>query len=72
MAILKAKEIVKMDKKTREEKLKELKMELIKANVTAQKTNAKTKEIKKSISRILTTINQDRLTKSDRDKVKNK
>jgi len=66
MAILKAKEIVNMDKKAREEKLKDLKMELIKANVAANKTNAKTKEIKRAISRILT------FTKSDKDKVKNK
>jgi ribosomal protein L29 len=54
MAVLKFKEIKSMDKKSRESKLKELKMELIKANVSANKTNAKTKEIKKAIARILT------------------
>ncbi|MCX8158696.1 MAG: 50S ribosomal protein L29 [Candidatus Pacearchaeota archaeon] len=57
MAILKFKEIAKMDKKELESKLKDLKIELIKANITSQKQNAKTKEIKKAISRILTFIN---------------
>jgi ribosomal protein L29 len=54
MAVLKSKEIVKMSPKERSEKLKELKMELVRANVTANKTNAKTKELKRAISRILT------------------
>lgn len=57
MAILRAKDVAKMSKKDRDEKLKELKMELIKANVTANKTNAKTKEIKKAISRLITINN---------------
>ena len=54
MAILKAKEIEKMSDKERESKLTDLKMELVKANVTAHKTNAKTKEIKRAIARIIT------------------
>ena len=54
MAIIKSKEISKMSPKERLEKLKELKFELVKANVTANKTNAKTKEIKRAISRLLT------------------
>lgn len=54
MAILKAKDAKKLSPKERQEKLKELKLELVKANVTANKTNAKTKEIKRAISRILT------------------
>ncbi len=54
MALLKSKDIQKMEKKERESKLSELKMELVKANVTANKTNAKTKEIKRAISRLLT------------------
>ena len=70
MAILKAKEIANMDKKSREEKLRELKMELIKANVTAHKTNAKTKEIKRAISRILTIIKNNKITKSNEQEVK--
>ena len=54
MAILRAKEIAKLNAKDREGKLKDLKMELIRANVAANKTNAKTKEIKRTISRLLT------------------
>ena len=54
MAILRAKDIEKMDQKTRKEKLKDLKMELVKANVAANRTNAKTKEIKRAIARLIT------------------
>lgn len=57
MALLKYKEIEKMNDKQRESKLKELRLEIIKANVTANKTNAKTKEIKRAISRLLTYSN---------------
>ena len=66
MAVLKAKEVARMDKKTRDSKLKELKMELIKANVSANKQNAKTKEIKKAIARILTwkRINEENIKKT--------
>ena len=53
MTVLKSKDIVKMPAKEREEKLKELKMELIK-NITSKKTKVQTKEIKKAIARILT------------------
>ena len=58
MAIIRHSEIVKMNEKEREEKLKDLKLELIKSNVAANKTNSKTKEIKKAISRILTIKSQ--------------
>ncbi|MBS3098977.1 50S ribosomal protein L29 [Candidatus Pacearchaeota archaeon] len=54
MAILRAKEIEKMTREGMEEKLIELKKELIRANVAANRTNAKTKEIKRTISRLLT------------------
>ncbi len=63
MTLLKFKEIQKMDKKNIGEKLKELKFELVKANVTANKANAKTKEIKKAIARILTFNTQSVLEK---------
>ncbi|MEK6935574.1 MAG: 50S ribosomal protein L29 [Nanoarchaeota archaeon] len=53
MAVLKSKDIVKMPLKEREQKLKELKMELIK-NRASKKTKVQTKEIKKAIARILT------------------
>ena len=53
--ILKARDIKNMNKEGREEKLKELKMELIKKNVASNKASKiKTKEIKKAIARILT------------------
>jgi len=53
MPALKAKEIQKMNKSERERKLKELKIELVKAR--ASKTgNSKIREIKKIIARILT------------------
>ncbi len=54
MALLKISEIKNMDKKSRNEKIKELRFELIKANVTANKATAKTKEIKKTIARLIT------------------
>ena len=54
MALLRYKDILKMEKKELKQKLDELKLELVKANVTANKQNAKTKELKKAIARILT------------------
>jgi ribosomal protein L29 len=63
MAILRQKDIVKMTDKERETKLSELKMELVKAGVTANKQNAKTKEIKRAISRLLTYKNANTSTK---------
>lgn len=54
MALLKNDVIIKMDSKERAGKLKELKFELTRANVAANRTNAKTKEIKRAISRLIT------------------
>ncbi|MEK6800819.1 MAG: 50S ribosomal protein L29 [Nanoarchaeota archaeon] len=54
MTILKYKDLSNISKADLEEKLKDLKLELVKANVTANKSNSKTKEIKKAISRLLT------------------
>ena len=54
MALLKIKDAVKMTEKERKEKLKDLKFELVKSNVTANKAGAKTKEIKRAISRLMT------------------
>lgn len=54
MAILKSKDIVKMNEQEKKTKLAELRFELIKANLTANKQNAKTKEIKRAISRLMT------------------
>jgi len=52
MAILKAKDISKMSEKERKEKIKELKVELIRNKLGKSKANAK--EIKKTIARLLT------------------
>ncbi len=55
MAILKTKEIKTMSKGDREKKLKELKLELMKAKAKAsQGGSLKTKEIKRTIARLLT------------------
>ncbi|MFH1290133.1 MAG: hypothetical protein ABIH92_01875 [Nanoarchaeota archaeon] len=64
MAILKASEVKKMNEKDKEDKLKELKLELIRANVTANKANAKTKEIKKAISRLFTAMKDKKFNKA--------
>ncbi len=54
MAILKYKDIKKMSDEERKRKLKELKLELIKANVAANKSGKiKIKEIKKTIARLM-------------------
>jgi len=54
MAILRTRDIRKMNDKERKDKLKDLKFELVKANVSANKTNSKAKEIKRAVSRLLT------------------
>lgn len=66
MALLKYKEISKMSEKERKQKLQELKMELVRSNVSANKANAKTKEIKKAIARLLT------FNKSQKEELKKK
>ena len=57
MALLRAKDVKKMAQKELEEKLKELKLELVRSGVTANKSTAKTKEIKRAISRLITFSN---------------
>lgn len=54
MAILRTKDILKMSKEEKMTKLNELKLELVKANVTANKSKAKTKELKRTVARLLT------------------
>lgn len=66
MAILKTKDIRKMSPKEIEDKMKELKMELIKEKVSAAKGGKlKSKEIKRTIARLLTInrLNQQSLKK---------
>ena len=53
----KSREIEKLSSKEKEEKLNELRLELIKKNVAANKSSKiKAKEIKKSIARLLTSL----------------
>lgn len=52
MTVLRMKDIKNMSEKEREEKLKELKLELIKRK-TGKETKVKAKEIKKAIARLL-------------------
>lgn len=52
-------EITKMDAKTRAEKLKELKLSLVRASVRGRETKIRTKEIKKAIARVLTVTNME-------------
>ena len=54
MAILKAKEIRQMKPEEKEKKLKELKLELVKAEGNAQQGSSKKKQIKRTIARLLT------------------
>ncbi len=55
MAILKSKEIAKLNSREIEEKIGELKMELVKEKVSAAKGGKlKTREIKRTIARLLT------------------
>ena len=59
MATLKAKEIQKMNVNDREKKLKDFKLELVKAKANAAKSgNSKAKEIRKIIARIHTINNE--------------
>jgi len=59
MAIIRKKELKGMNKEEMENKVNELKLELTKANVTANRATAKTKEIKRTIAR-LNTFNKPR------------
>ena len=63
MAILKNSDVKKMSLKEKEEKISELRMGLVKGSVQANKTNAKSKEIKKAIARILTDIKLNSIKK---------
>jgi len=59
MAVLKSKDINKMGKKEKEDKLKELRIELIKAKVGSKKSaKLNEKEIKRAIARLLTALNK--------------
>ncbi len=54
MAILKSKDIKKMSASEIEEKIKQLKFELIKGSTTANRAQSKTKELKRALARLYT------------------
>ena len=56
MAIIKRQDLAKMHATDMVARLKELKLELTKANVTAHRATAKTKEIKRTVARLLTRL----------------
>ena len=57
MVIVRAKDAAKMNADEIKDKIKELKLELVRANVAVHRQTAKTKEIKRAISRLLTCSN---------------
>jgi ribosomal protein L29 len=68
MAILKSKEIAKMSIKDMEDKLKELRSEIIKARAAGKKNGkSNLREIKKTIAKILTFKRQSEI-KNERSK----
>ena len=60
MAVLKMKDARKLSVKEQVDKMKELRLELVKAGATGNKAKAKTKEIKRAIARLLTLHNATR------------
>jgi ribosomal protein L29 len=64
---MKKNEIKEMSKEKRNERLKELKVELVKSKISAAKTgNSKARQIRKIIARIIT------INKSEQEALKNK
>ncbi|RLG12349.1 50S ribosomal protein L29 [Candidatus Pacearchaeota archaeon] len=64
---LKTKEISSMEKKEREKRIQELRLELLKSKIDAQKNGgSRVKEIKKTIARLIT------FNKSQKEKLKKK
>lgn len=60
MTVLRMKAVREMDAKSRKEKIKELRLELIKVRSSAQKSKVRTKEVKKALARLLTFANTER------------
>lgn len=61
---LRTEELSKMTREQQKAKLKELRIELIKSQVTGKSSKIRTKEIKKAIARLLTVINASRKSPS--------
>lgn len=66
MAVLRMKDVRVLSVQERKKKISEIRLELVKAQVTANKTNAKTKELKRALARLLTVRNTKELT-SDKE-----
>lgn len=56
MALLKQSDVAKMNQEEIVSRLKELRVELTRAQVTAHRTTAKTKEIKRACARLMTRL----------------
>ena len=65
MAVLKITDARKLSVKEQADKMKELKLELVKSGATNNKAKAKTKEIKRAIARLLTLHNQNTRTNTE-------
>ncbi len=72
MALLKSKEIAKMSKEEINEKLKELKVELIKSKVAGKKTALSPRNIKKTVARLLTQITLKNKNSKENKDIQNK
>jgi len=71
MAILKSKDIAKMNEKEINSKIKDLRMELIKGQVNANKGGKlKTREIKRTIARLHTFNRLNQMSVEDKDSEK--
>lgn len=60
MAILKAKQVRALSRQDADKKLKELRLEMLKETKPGQGASIKTKEIKRTIARILTHLNAEK------------
>lgn len=72
MAIIRKKEIKEMPENSLREKLKDLRLELLRMNAqkSAQMKNVKIRETRKTIARILTMLNQKKQASNTQPKIK--
>jgi len=68
MTRLKSKDITKMNSEEKMKKIEELRFELVKSKGNATKGSAKSKEIKKTIARILTLSKENKNSKVENHK----
>ena len=68
MTRLKSKDIQKLNHDEKMKKIEELKFELVKSKGNAQKGSARSKEIKKTIARILTLSRENKNSKVENQK----